>query len=279
MIDILDDRMLESKEELERQMSIHYLINEEQEGMKISEAFKQSLDKITQFAKISVIEGDNLGAVKNLEEYSAIILGYNNFSETKDLPTDLEVPIVLAKSYGAVGVSFCHLGSSYSFTETLKIDNKDMTKTTIYNDSKPIQDWMEHWLSFDKFTPKLLSRVRVKKKAKEDFIVALLITFISESQGIDLSDAKSQVIDTFEKNNKGALLEETSDLEKYLGDIKESYITPEFHPVQSVLGGHLAQEILKIVTKMGRPFYGLYLYNAVEQQGRSFPPTYLHNLV
>lgn len=86
---------------------------------------------------------DTIGEIENLEAYSAIIFGYNNFSEVKDLPKgkscilklDLKVPVILTKTYGAFGVHYCHLGSEFSFTETLKIDNKDTV--SCFSSSRP----------------------------------------------------------------------------------------------------------------------------------------------
>lgn len=66
---------------------------------------------------------------------------------------------------------------------------------------------MSGWLNFDKFTKKHLSKMRIKKKVKEDFILALVTTYLSETQEKPLDETVELVKSTFTEKQKEVLLE------------------------------------------------------------------------
>ena len=130
-IDILDDRIMAEGGLHAEMMKAHFLIKKEHVGMKVCDAFKDAIEKITMFSQITCLTQNNIKEVKDFSSYGAVLIGYKDFSSLTEFKpgksveiTDLDpqVPVMLMKSYGKYGIAYTDLGKSYQFKEKVNID-------------------------------------------------------------------------------------------------------------------------------------------------------------
>ena len=257
--------------------------------MKISEALKNSLCEISVFANIGIRTEESFEEISSddLQKYSAIIVGYKSFLDTKKYETVSTTPLIFMNSYQKYGVCFTQLGPKFEFVEKItkfdEIDENDepkvITKTTIFEDSLGIcQFFNDNIFNYDKVRKDELQKNRRFKKMDKPDLYALATLYHSEALNqASIEDSKQFLVEKFKETNRQKLLVDESktqesqivfrqEFEDTLKILTDSKDTNEFHPTNCILGSIVAQEVQKIVTRTDRPMYGLLVYDMMVQR-------------
>jgi len=261
-ITILDDM-----EVSEADTSAQFFVATAEHGRKRAEASQVAIQELNPNVKVLIESGNP--ADKELEffkNYTAIFSTGCNLdlhSRINRFCRDLNIQFYCADTFGFFGFGFLDLGKQHEFLSS-KPDSKSAAPQT-----QIAKTMTKEILDYYPFGPTLLAKVGegLRKRVNKVFVLLHLVNHFREAKQrlpkpsqyeLDLPlliSLKSTVC-----TNLGV------DESKISEDMLES-LFGELSPVCSAVGGVMAQEIIKGVSKRGTPIHNYFLFDGIESTG------------
>ena len=230
-------------------------------GQKKADVLSPRLAELNRFVSVSVRGGGSPSRwVKSgVYSYSLVIQCSEDVAACtamNDICRECEIPFISASVYGDVGLFFVDAGPSFSYWQWEMQSSATEKEKEKEKEKKKVWKTLSYasLAEYAKVSPSADGATTGRKRRR---ILQSRILVDSWIQSLRLSDGNDGVHQSVERE-RGSMSTHWQDMLERRG-----WITS---PMASILGGELAQEAIKIMTKHNAPIHQIFIYS--EREGR-----------